>query len=64
MMKPTETAKTLSHLATVLWNVVRMNGPWNKNDLLDISDYVAQSHMTEQDKDLLLKEINEVLRRN
>ena len=59
-----ESEKTLAHLATVLWNVVRMNGPWNKNDLLDLSDYVAQSHMAEQDKDWLLKEINETMRRN
>lgn len=35
----------IDHLATILLNVVRMNKPWRKDDLTQLSEYVRNSSM-------------------
>ena len=58
MMKHTE-EETLEHLATVLWNILRLNDPWSEDDLVDILGYIQSSRMKAQTKKWLEEQVAE-----
>lgn len=54
----------IDHLATVLWNVIRMNGSWRGKDLHDLYDYVEGADMDSDIKKFVQMEIMKQLKEN